>query len=349
MDFWEELFNSLGSSSDYSGLDSAMLAAGATPLADGSIDYSSLDPALLAAGATALPTGSVDYSGLDNAMLAAGATALPGTSKTPFYLQPGFLQGAGAAIGGLSQAYSGQQAAATQAAAADRAAALQETIYNSMAARNLPAESAGNLARDRYLELIGLGKNTSAAGYGSATQPFTMQGYNPNALPASFTQADLESDVIRQNALANANRISDRTLSSRGLFQSPQRAMTEMSNRLNTGQDALTRFQTNQDRQASAYNRAYNYNLQNRSNQLGPLSDLMVGGTNATNATNTAMGNYGTNVGNLMGQSAQSTAAGQLGVGNSINNLTSALSNQYNTNQMMDILDKSRRSAYSFN
>jgi len=326
--WWEELVNTLGGVPDTSGLDAGIIAA----------------------GSDALPSYSpADYSNLDSAMMAAGSTALPyggASSGIPFYLRPGFLQGAGSALGGLGQAYAGQQAAGTQAAAADRAAALQERIYNSMAMRNLPAESAGNLARDRYLELIGLGPNTNAMGYGSANQPFAMQGYNPSALPPNFSRANLEEDVIRQDALRNANRISDRTLSSRGLFQSPQRAMAEMSNRLNTGEGALRRFQENQDRQSSAYNRAYNYSRQNRADQLDPLGNLMTGGTNATNATNTAMGNMGTNVGNLMNQSAQATAAGQLGIGNSVNNFAGALNQQYNTNQMMDILRDSRRSAY---
>jgi len=36
-----------------------------------------------------------------------------------------------------------------------------------------------------------------------------------------------------------------------------------------------------------------------------------------------------------------------LGAGNSVNNLFGALNQQYNTNQMMDILDRSRRSSYA--
>ena len=253
--------------------------------------------------------------------------------------------------GGYLSSRGQQQAADTQSAGADRAAALQERIYNSMAMRNQPAESAGNLARDRYLELIGLGPNTNAMGYGSANQPFAMQGYNPNALPSNFSQADLESDVIRQDALRNANRLSDRTLSSRGLFQSPQRAMAEMSSRLNTGQDALRRFEENQDRRSSAYNRAYNYSRQNRADQLDPLGNLMTGGTNATNATNTAMGNMGTNVGNLMNQSAQAIGAGQIGAGNTYNNAIQAALQGYQNNQMLDLFRNpppaNRQSSYT--
>jgi len=325
MDWYDEFLAALGSGGGGE-LDTAMMAAGSSPV--------SYNPA--------------DYSGLDAAMMAAGSTPVSygGSSDTPFYLRPGFLQGAGSAIGGLSQAYAGQRAAGAQVDAADRALALQERIYNSMAARNQGAETLGNLARNRYGELVGLGPNTNAMGYGSAVQPFTMQGFNPSSLPPNFSQADLESDVIRQDALRNANRATDRNLASRGLFLSPQRATAEMANRLNTGESALRRFQENQDRQSGAFNRAYNYSRQNRADQLGPLSDLMTGGTNATNATNTAMGNYGTNAANLMGQAGQATGAGYLGAGSSVNNLFGALNNQYNTNQMMDILRESRRSSY---
>jgi hypothetical protein len=102
-----------------------------------------------------------------------------------------------------------------------------------------------------------------------------------------------------------------------------------------------------QESASQEFGNAYNRYRQNRQDQLDPLMYAMTGGTNATNATNTAMGNYGTNVGNLMGQAGQATGAGYLGAGNSLNNLFGALNQQYNTNQMMDILDRSRRSSYA--
>jgi hypothetical protein len=277
------------------------------------------------------------------------------SSGIPLYLRPGFLQGAGSAIGGLGQAYAGQQAAGTQAAAADRAAALQERIYNSMAMRNLPAESAGTLARDRYLELIGLGPNTNAMGYGSANQPFTMQGYNPNALPSNFSQADLEADVIRQDAFRNANRISDRTFSSRGLFQSPQRAMAEMSNRLNTGEGALRRFQENRASQAGLFADAYNRDRTRQLDEFSRLGGLMTSGQNAAAGTGASQAAYGSNAANLMSQGAQAMGqgvlgagqaigAGQMGAGNTYNNAINAALQGYQNNQMMDLF-RDRQSA----
>ena len=289
----------------------------------GGLDTSNFDSAMMEAGSTTLPSYSpADYSNLDSAMMAAGSTTLPyngASSGTPFYLRPGFLQGAGSAIGGLSQAYAGSRAAGAQVDAADRAAALQERIYNSMAARNLPAESLGNLARTRYGELVGLGPNTNAMGYGSAVQPFDMSKFQAD--PGYGFRMSEGLKALDRQAAARGGLMSGAALKAAGRY--------------------------GQDSGSQEFGNAYNRYRQNRADQLTPLSDLMVGGTNATNATNTAMGNMGTNVGNLMGQAGQATGAGYLGAGNSVNNLFGALNQQYNTNQMMDILRESRRSSYA--
>ena len=256
--------------------------------------------------------------GYEGGVSAANEAASSG-GGTPFYLRPGFLQGAGSAIGGLGQAYAGSRAAGAQVDAADRAAALQERIYNSMAARNFPAESLGNLARNRYGELVGLGPNTNAMGYGSAVQPFDMSKFQAD--PGSAFRFKSGMDALNRTAAANAGLQSGAALK------------------------AATRY--GQDYGSQEFGNAYNRYRQNRADQLDPLMYAMTGGTNATNATNTALGNYGTNVGNLMGQAGQATGAGYLGAGNSLNNLFGALNQQYNTNQMMDILDRSRRSSYA--
>jgi len=222
-------------------------------------------------------------------------------------------------LGGYLASSGAKEAAGTQAGAADRAAALQERIYNSMAERNLPAESLGNLARNRYGELVGLGPNTNAMGYGSAVQPFDMSKFQAD--PGVGFRFKSGMDALNRTAAANAGLQSGAALK------------------------AATRY--GQDFGSQEYGNAYNRYRQNRADQLDPLMYAMTSGTNATNATNTALGNTGTNVGNLMGQAGQATGAGYLGAGNSVNNLFGALNQQYNTNQMMDILDRSRRSSYA--
>ena len=287
----------------------------------GSGGGSELDAAMMAAGSTPVSYNPADYGGLDAAMMAAGSTPLSygGSADTPFYLRPGFLQGAGSAIGGLGQAYAGQRAASAQVDAANRAADLLNQNYLSMAARNQGAESLGNLARNRYGELVGLGPNTNAMGYGSAVQPFDMSKF--------------QADPGYEYRLAESQKAEDRIASrNRNLF----------------GSAALANAQRNRQGMASQeFGNAYNRYRQNRADQLDPLMYAMTSGTNATNATNTALGNYGTNAANLMGQAGQATGAGYLGAGSSVNNLFGALNNQYNTNQMMDILRESRRSSYA--
>ena len=283
----------------------------------GSGSGSELDAAMMAAGSTPVSYNPADYGGLDAAMMAAGSTPVS-SADTPFYLRPGFLQGAGSAIGGLSQAYAGQRAAGAQVDAADRALALQERIYNSMAARNQGAESLGNLARNRYGELVGLGPNTNAMGYGSAVQPFDMNKFQAD--PGYNFRMSEGLKALDRQAAARGGMMSGAALKAAGRY----------------GQESASQ----------EFGNAYNRYRQNRADQLDPLMYAMTGGTNATNATNTAMGNYGTNAADLIGRAGQATGAGYLGAGSSINNLAGALSNQYNTNQMMDILRESRRSSY---
>jgi len=225
MEWWEELYKALGDVPDTSGLDAGIIAAGSDILPSYSpADYSNLDAAMMAAGSTALPYGDA-------------------SSGTPFYLRPGFLQGAGSAIGGLSQAYAGSRAAGAQVDAADRAAALQERIYNSMAARNQGAETLGNLARNRYGELVGLGPNTNAMGYGSAVQPFDMSKFQAD--PGYNFRMSEGLKALDRQAAARGGMMSGAALKAAGRY----------------GQESASQ----------EFGNAYNRYRQNRADQLDPL------------------------------------------------------------------------------
>jgi hypothetical protein len=216
------------------------------------------------------------------------------------------------------------------------------------------------------LDLIGLSGRTGAAGYGSANQPFSMAGFDPNSLMRSFGRSDLEADVIREDALRNANRMTDRSLASRGLFLSPQRATAEMANRLNTGSDALRRFQDDQNRKSGFFTDAYNRDRTSRMDEYGRLSDFTNRGVSAANNTGASQAAYGTNFANLtsagaqaMGQgvlgAGQATAAGYLGGGRTANDAIQAALRGYENNQVYQnmqnqsnqMIDLLRKSAYA--
>jgi hypothetical protein len=219
-------------------------------------------------------------------------------------------------LGGYLASSGAKEAAGTQAGAADRAAALQERIYNSMAERNLPAESLGNLARNRYGELVGLGPNTNAMGYGSAVRP--------------FSQEDLDRDVIYGNALRYGDKALRQARASQG--------------RLMSGGTALESFRLAGGPIAEAARTRYRENI---SDQLNPLTYAMTGGTNATNATNTALGNYGTNATNALVGGANARASGYVGGANALSSALSTGLNYANNNAMLNAYNNRTLNPYS--
>lgn len=87
------------------------------------------------------------------------------------------------------------------------------------------------------------------------------------------------------------------------------------------------------------YGNAYNRYQTNRTNQLAPLGSLMSSGQAAAAGAAANAGTYGANAGNLMMQGGQAQAAGQLGVGNTINNaLGTAASSYQNQKNFNDYL-----------
>jgi hypothetical protein len=266
----------------------------------------------------------------------------------------GFLSSSGQKEAANTQATASTQDALIRAAAAEQALRLQKQLADEQVLRNAPTVQAGDTARNRMLDLIGLSGRTGAAGYGSANQPFSMAGFDPNSLMRSFGRSDLEADVIREDALRNANRMTDRSFASRGLFLSPQRATAEMANRLNTSEGALRRFQENQNRQSGFFTDALNRERTRQMDEYGRLSDFTTRGANAAANTGTSQAAYGTNFANLtnagaqaMGQgvigAGQATAAGQLGAGNTYNNALGTMASAYQNQNNFDRFLASQR------
>ena len=267
----------------------------------------------------------------------------------------GYLSSSGQQKAAETQAGSSREAALIQAAAAEQALRLQKQLADEQVLRNAPTVQAGDIARNRMLDLIGLSGRTGAAGYGSANQPYSMAGFDPNSLMRSFGQEDLNKDVLFESALGNLNRGSNNRLAAAGLFRSPQRALAEVRNRLAAGSGAFERFQTNRASQAGLFTDAYNRDRTRQMDEYGRLSDFTTRGANAAAGTGSSQAAYGTNAANLISQGAQAmgqgvlgagqaTAAGQMGAGNTYNNAINAALQGYQNNQMMDLF---RKSAYS--
>ena len=273
----------------------------------------------------------------------------------------GYLSSSGQQQAASTQAGSSREAALIQAAAAEQALRLQKQLADEQVLRNAPYSEAGITAQNRMLDLMGLSTRTGAAGYGSANQPYSMAGFDPNSLMRNFGAADFQTDPGYNFRLSEGLKALDRQAAARGGMMSG--AALKAAGRY--GQEAASqeygnafnRFQTNRASQAGLYTDALNRERTRQMDEYGRLSDFTTRGANAAANTGTSQAAYGSNAANLMSQGAQAmgqgvlgagqaTAAGQIGAGNTYNNAIQAALQGYQNNQMMDLF-RNRQSAYA--
>ena len=272
----------------------------------------------------------------------------------------GYLSSSGQQKAAETGATSSREAALIQAAAAEQALRLQKQLADEQVARNAPTVQAGDTARNRMLDLIGLSGRTGAAGYGSANQPFSMAGFDPNSLMRNFGAADFQTDPGYNFRLSEGLKALDRQAAARGGMMSGAalKAAGRFGGDLASQEygNAFNRFQTNRASQAGLYTDALNRERTRQMDEYGRLSDFTTRGANAAAGTGSSQAAYGTNAANLMSQGAQAmgqgvigagqaAAAGQIGAGNTFNNAIQAALQGYQNNQMMDLF-RNRQSAY---
>lgn len=210
--------------------------------------------------------------------------------------------------GGLISASGAQSAASTQAAAADRAAALQKQQFDQQMALQEPYRQAGLTGQNRLMEMLGLGGDTNAAGYGKYAKDFSMQDYQQDpgyAFRLSEGLKQLGSQARAQGGAGGGRTMMGMQNYAQGL------ASQEYGN-------AFNRYQTN------------------RANQLQPLGSLMSSGQAAAAGQAAQAGQYGVNAGNLMGQAGQSMAAGQMGSANTMGNALGSMGSMYQQQQQQN-------------
>jgi hypothetical protein len=216
----------------------------------------------------------------------------------------GFTVG-GSIIGGGLAAKGAGDAANTQAQAADRAAALQKEMFDEQQRMSAPYREAGITGQNRLMELLGLGANTGAEGYGRYSKDFGM--------------SDFQADPGYAFRLSEGQKALDRQAAARG--------------GLISGGALKAAARYGQDMGSQEYGNAYNRYQTNRTNQLAPLGSLMSSGQAAAAGAASQAGQYGANAGNLMMQGGQAQAAGQLGIGNTLNNALGTAATAYQNQQ----------------
>jgi hypothetical protein len=212
----------------------------------------------------------------------------------------------GAAIGAIAS----NKAAKTQAASADNATALQRDIYEQQRADQQPFYQGGVAAENRLLELLGIGGNAGAPGYGSANKPFTY--------------SDMTADPGYNFRLEQGLKAMNQTAAARGGLIS--------GSALKAGQNY------GQAMGSQEYQNAFNRYQVNRSNILNPLQSLTGAGQTSANVMGQEAGTYGQSAGNNMIGAGNARASGYVGSANAITGGVGQYVNQMNQNSWLDIL-----------
>jgi hypothetical protein len=237
-------------------------------------------------------------------LFAAGGAALGAAGVGGLTLATGGMLGLGVGSA-LNTSRAAGQAAQTQADAANRSADLQKQMFDKQLALSEPYRAAGVTGQNRLMELLGLGGNTGAAGYGQYAKDFGMADYQAD--PGYAFRLSEGMKQLGHQAGARGGLISGQTL--KGLQDYAQNSASQ------------------------EYQNAYNRYQQNRTNQLQPLGNLMASGQSAASNQGSAAGNYGANAGNAYMAAGQAIGAGQLGQANTLaNTLGTAASTYLNQN-----------------
>ena len=198
---------------------------------------------------------------------------------------------AGATVVGSMISSSGASSAArTQADAANRAADLQKQQFDKQMELQDPFRTAGLTGQNRLMEMLGLGGDTGAAGYGKYAKDFSMADYQAD--PGYAFRLGEGMKALRHTAGSRGGLISGGTL--KGMQDYAQGSASQ------------------------EYGNAFNRYQTNRANQLQPLGSLMSSGQAAASNQAGQAGQYGVNAGNLMTQAGQAIGAGQLGMANTL-------------------------------
>lgn len=199
--------------------------------------------------------------------------------------------GAAAALGGGVIAASGaKKAGRVQAQAAQDATAAQERMFERQMELQEPFRQGGLTAQQEIMQLLGIGGDKTAAGYGSMGRAFGASDFQQDPGYA-FRQSE-GMKALERSAAARGNLMSGSTMK------------------------GIQRF--GQDLASQEYQNAFNRYQIERSAKLNPLQSLMGSGQSATNVMTGAAGQMGQNEASNIYNAGQARASGYIGQANAL-------------------------------
>lgn len=248
--------------------------------------------------------------------LSAGAIALIGAGAT--------VAGAAISSNASSKASKAQQQAANDANSVaerttDKQLALQREMFDKNIELQQPVIDAGNTARNRLMQLMGLSAGGDANG--SLMRDFSMADYQAD--PGYQFRMDQGQQALERSAAARGGLLSGAALKDTARFAQGLGAQEY--------QAAFDRFQSNR---AGKMNPLLSLagSAQTASGALG------AAGQNYANSAGTALGNYSSTVGQNITGAGNARASGYVGAANALTNGISQGVNVYQQNQLLNML-----------
>ena len=202
------------------------------------------------------------------------------------------IGGAASLAGGVMASKASKKAANVQAQAARDAQAAQDRRYEDQKALQEPFRQGGLTAQQEIMQLLGIGGDKNAVGYGSLGKSFGTDQFQQDPGYA-FRQAE-GMKALERSAAARGNLMSGSTMK------------------------GIQRF--GQDLASQEYQNAFNRYQIERSAKLNPLQSLMGSGQSAANVMTGAAGQAGQNEAANLYNAGQARASGYIGSANALNN-----------------------------
>jgi hypothetical protein len=200
------------------------------------------------------------------------------------------IAGTAALAGGAIAAGGAKKAGNIQAEASREARATDERMLERQIALQEPFRQAGLTAQEQIMQLLGVGGDATAEGYGSLAKPFGAAQFEQDPGYA-FRQAE-GMKALERSAAARGGLLSGGTLK------------------------GIQRF--GQDLASQEYGNAFNRYQIERSARLNPLQSLMGSGQSATNVMTGNVGQSSQNQqANILG-AGQARASGYVGQANAL-------------------------------
>jgi hypothetical protein len=204
-------------------------------------------------------------------------------------------------VNGYMQSNAANNAADAQSEAAANSNATQRYMYDTTRADNMPALDARNASLDKMRSLLGIGGDTSQAGYGS--------------LGGAIKPTDVQNEAGYQFGLNQGLTAQNNLLGARGMRNS------------GAAIKAATRY--GNDYATTKYDNAFNREVANRSAQLNPLQSVAGLGQTGASTVASAGTNYANNVSSNQTSLGNAQAANSLSQGNIWGNTINQLGSIY--------------------